>query len=31
VVCDENLNKQHLPHDYVVALRKLMDHPPSAD
>ena len=25
VVCDENLNKQHLPHDYVVALKKLME------
>ncbi|HWE84297.1 MAG TPA: thioesterase family protein [Terracidiphilus sp.] len=27
VVCDENLNKQLLPHDYVVALRKLMAEP----
>jgi acyl-CoA thioester hydrolase len=25
VVCDEDLKKQHLPHEYVVALRKLMD------
>ncbi|MFZ0392734.1 MAG: thioesterase family protein [Terracidiphilus sp.] len=25
VVCDENLNKQALPHDYAVALRKLME------
>jgi acyl-CoA thioester hydrolase len=28
VVCDENLNKQALPPEYVVALRELMDHPP---
>ncbi|HTX77879.1 MAG TPA: thioesterase family protein [Terracidiphilus sp.] len=25
VVCDENLNKQALPHEYAAALRKLME------
>lgn len=25
VVCDENMKKQHLPHDYTMTLRKLME------
>ena len=29
VVCDENMKKQHLPHEYAEALRKLMDHSPA--